>query len=760
MESLNSVVGSNEQIKEPHVINASDSDFGEDGMDEVSSIHFESPGGGMYWKPLTAYREKHEDGTVLLKNIVCSRAGSNESKMDVDYEDFSSSSKKRRRTVSSRCGCKAKVVFKFDGLKGYNVLSFVEEHSHFLVSGSGKQFLKSNRVLGLAHKKLVFDGAKANMGPNKTYNFAKELCGSYSNVGATCTEFKNWSRDVKLYIGDRDAQMIIEKFTDKKEMSDGFFYDYAVDEGGRLTRIFWADVIGRRNYDVFGDVISFDSTYSTNKYNMKFVPFTGLDNYKKCVVFAAGLIAKEDIDNYVWIFEVFMKCMIREPKCIVTDQCPAMKQAIPTVFTEARHRLCMWHIMKKFNQKLAKCISKMDDFKRKINALIWSIDIDPATFEVGWKDVMKEYKLESHEWLCELYNIRESWIPAYYVDDPMAGLLRTTSISESENSFFDKFNRRSDTLTKFYLRYESAMEKQRHTNARLNYEGTKSMPRMDTPLLLERDVAELYTRIMFYEVKHAYLNNDVQCTCRLFEKMGIFKEISEQCNAIEVTNRKLNDIWYDFQSYVSLAGLDGERLVYLEGKLKELKHSLRESSWKSDTQNKNDVMEFFVGSKIPAEVIVKPPIEGRNKGCGRRIVGDYEKSLTQQKKKVPRIIFMNTFLMQIAELCLDGERLDYLEGKLKELKHSLRESSWKSDTQNKNDVMEFFVGSKIPAEVIVKPPIEGRNKGCGRRIVGDYEKSLTQRKKKVPRLCNMCKIIDFHDAQTCPLKKTVQQSDV
>ncbi|XP_020271914.1 protein FAR1-RELATED SEQUENCE 5-like [Asparagus officinalis] len=462
-------------------------------MDEVSSIPFQSPGGGMYWKPrveaefkpyltqsfrsledgIQFYREygrksefeirrhtekKHEDGTVLLKHIVCSRAGSNESKMDVNFEDFSSNSKKRRRTVSSRCGCKAKVVFKFDGLKGYNVLLFVEEHSHFFVSGSGKQFLKSNRVLGLAHKKLVFDGAKANMGPNKTYNFAKELCGSYSNVGATCTEFKNWSRDVKLYIGDRDAQMIIEKFTDKKEMSDGFAF--------------------------FGQMLLDEEI---TMYNMKFVPFTGLDNYKECVV--------------------FMKCMIREPKCIVTDQCPAMKQAIPTVFREARHRLCMWHIMKKFNQKLAKCISKMDDFKRKINALIWSIDIDPATFEVGWKDVMKEFKLESNEWLCELYNIRESWIPAYYADDPMTGLLCTTSISESENSFFDKFNRRSDTLTEFYLRYESDMDKQRHTNARLNYEGTKSMPRMDTPLLLERDAAELYTRIIFYEVQKEIMSS-------------------------------------------------------------------------------------------------------------------------------------------------------------------------------------------------------------------------------------------------------------
>ncbi|XP_020247949.1 protein FAR1-RELATED SEQUENCE 5-like [Asparagus officinalis] len=172
---------------------------------------------------------------------------------------------------------------------------------------------------------------------------------------------------------------------------------------------------------------------------MKFVPFTGLDNYKKCVVFAAGLIAKEDIDNYVWTFEVFMKCMIREPKCIVTDQCPAMKQAIPTVFTEARHRLCMWHIMKKFNQKLAKCISKMDDFKRKINALIWSIDIDPATFEVGWKDVMKEYKLESNEWLCELYNIRESWIPAYYVDDQCPAQIPALQLSVEPSQYNPAF---------------------------------------------------------------------------------------------------------------------------------------------------------------------------------------------------------------------------------------------------------------------------------------------------------------------------------
>ena len=39
-------------------------------------------------------------------------------------------------------------------------------------------------------------------------------------------------------------------------------------------RVFWADATSRKNYDLFGDVFSLDSTYTTNQYNMKFVPFT------------------------------------------------------------------------------------------------------------------------------------------------------------------------------------------------------------------------------------------------------------------------------------------------------------------------------------------------------------------------------------------------------------------------------------------------------------------------------------------------------
>jgi hypothetical protein len=94
------------------------------------------------------------------------------------------------------------------------------------------------------------------------------------------------------------------------------------------------------------------ATRLNQRYNMVFVPFCGVDNHRRCVTFASGLLSKEDIPHYTWVFRAFMNAMEREPLCILTDQCPAMKQAVPAVFTKTRHRLCMWHIMKKLSIKV------------------------------------------------------------------------------------------------------------------------------------------------------------------------------------------------------------------------------------------------------------------------------------------------------------------------------------------------------------------------------------------------------------------------
>ena len=112
----------------------------------------------------------------------------------------------------------------------------------------------------------TYHTASSNIGHVRSFNILKSICGSYAAVGATAVDFKNWVRDIKVFIGKHDADMILQKFKDKTETSDNtFFYEYETDSNGHLTRLFWADLEGQRSYNIFGDVVSFDATYRTNK---------------------------------------------------------------------------------------------------------------------------------------------------------------------------------------------------------------------------------------------------------------------------------------------------------------------------------------------------------------------------------------------------------------------------------------------------------------------------------------------------------------
>lgn len=208
--------------------------------------------------------EKIVDGKVRYKYIRCNQAGGDDT---FDVAERGESSGKCRRTATRRCKCQAKITLKHMGDEGYFVLKFVEDHNHPLVPEAGRKFLKCNRQLSLSHKNFIFDVARSNAGPKRAFSLYKELSGSYDNVGATATDFNNFGRDMKARIGPHDADMIIEQFRMKQEKSNNsFFFDHKVDADGRLTGLFWADAIGRRNYKIFGDILSFDPTFRTNRY--------------------------------------------------------------------------------------------------------------------------------------------------------------------------------------------------------------------------------------------------------------------------------------------------------------------------------------------------------------------------------------------------------------------------------------------------------------------------------------------------------------
>ena len=77
---------------------------------------------------------------------------------------------------------------------------------------------------------------------------------------------------------------------ERQKRDPDFFYDYTLDVEGRLQHLFWCDSQSPRDYQDYGDVVVFDSTYKMNKYRMSFVPFVGLNNHRKTTVFGCAIL--------------------------------------------------------------------------------------------------------------------------------------------------------------------------------------------------------------------------------------------------------------------------------------------------------------------------------------------------------------------------------------------------------------------------------------------------------------------------------------
>ncbi|XP_074299295.1 protein FAR1-RELATED SEQUENCE 5-like [Silene latifolia] len=408
---------------------------------------------------------------IRTKLIVCHREGFRDSKPTIlpitgEEEEPMVKACNPKKTKVTRIGCKVRIFFKFviKEIDQVQVPLFVVDqfhaaHNHCLSPLKYREFQKKCRNLALQHKQTIVDNCKVNIGPTSTFTSVKEYVDGYKNIGASLSDFKNFGREIKCFIGLKDAQMFVDQLETLHETQEGFYYAYDIDQNKCLFRVFWADAAARRNYALYGEAVTFDPTYSTNKYDMIFAPFTGVDHHKKSVTFGASLMSRENDQNFKWIFTKFLDCMGgKEPHCFFTDQCPAMKIAVPSTFTIAAHRYCMWHIMKKLPEK------------------------------------------------------RQRWIPAYYRDIPLGCLLRTTQRSESENSFFKRFENPHGTLVEFWMRFQSAMDQQRYTQKSLDRDSDHSLPQTKTLLSLEVHASTVYTHALFYEFQQQCVDSLNSCS--------------------------------------------------------------------------------------------------------------------------------------------------------------------------------------------------------------------------------------------------------
>ncbi|XP_074299202.1 protein FAR-RED IMPAIRED RESPONSE 1-like [Silene latifolia] len=238
-------------------------------------------------------------------------------------------------------------------------------------------------------------------------------------------------------------------------------------------------------------------------------------------LYCGALVAHEDADSFKWVFTRFLGAMGgKEPKYIITDQDAGILKAVPLVFKTARHRYCMWHIMNKVPSKYGMARDDYSVFLKKLNAIIWDEDIEPAEFDAKWEEIGREHNVNNIDWFQEMYAKRRQWVMAHCRDLDMGGVMRTTQRSESENSFFKRFESKSGTLVEFTMRFDSAMDQQRHTQKQIDNCNRHSFPEISTHLAIEVHGAEVYSHKVFEEFKEEAKWSIGTCKSRGFTECG------------------------------------------------------------------------------------------------------------------------------------------------------------------------------------------------------------------------------------------------
>jgi hypothetical protein len=438
-------------------------------MDDAKSFYAEyALRKGFGWRIRSS--KKGPDGEICYIILACSREGSNVSKVPPTL-----------KTLPTRVNhCPAKICIKMekDGLWYFK--KFNPDHSHEIIPTKARLF-------------------KASKKTKRTIEINDDA-GEHENILLCGRGVENYVNQERRAIGkEGDSKAMMSYFCEMRERNSNFFYDIDLDDDFHVKNVFWADARSRAAYEYFGDVVTFDTTYLTNKYDMPFVVFVGVNHHGQSTLLGCGLLSGEDTESFVWLFKSWLRCMLgKAPIGIVTDQCKAMQSAIELVFPTTRHRWCLWHIMKKIPKKLNGC-SEYKNIKDAMEEAVYDTYTTTA-FEEKWYSFIEKFELQQNNWLSELYSERHRWAPALLRKYFWAGL-STMQRSESVRAFFDGYINSTTSLSQFVKQYDNALTRRAEKEFEADFNSMDTTIPCGSTSSIEKQFQGEYTHAKFKELQ-------------------------------------------------------------------------------------------------------------------------------------------------------------------------------------------------------------------------------------------------------------------
>ena len=434
----------------------------------------------------------HEDYGVVVRIFRCSRAGLRSAK----YIDMPN--RKRQHRPLTRCQCKALLRIKYDfEAQCFVVTTFIKEHSHDLVAPHEVTLLRSHRRVDEGHKNQAHLMQRTGIGVTKIMDVMELEAGGPQNVGFTRKDLYNAIGRLNLAeIEKGDAKVSLAYLQSLANSDAGYFFKYEVDDENRLDKLFWADGRSREEFKLFGDVLVFDATYSTNRYKYPLILFAGATNHRTTCLFGAAIVRNETTDSYVWVLSTFVEAMDnRRPSSVVTDGDRSMHAAVELVFPDAVHRLCKWHL-----QKNAGTNVHIKNFNGVFNRYM-SMDCPVYEFEQKWSRMVDHFKITEHRWVQDVYQKKHMWAEAYLRGHFFGGI-KSTQRCEGMNHYMHHYVKSGMKLINFLRGYHSGVLHLRQLTLHEEVKTKHTSPVFITELRdLEIHASTLFTRTIFYQIQ-------------------------------------------------------------------------------------------------------------------------------------------------------------------------------------------------------------------------------------------------------------------
>ncbi|KAI9195509.1 hypothetical protein LWI28_015637 [Acer negundo] len=225
---------------------------------------------------MTKRTERGEDQTIRYVTLACARGG-----------------KARNRTFNvdnPRPTGKTKYKAKINALRSDGKLRLTTVHNihNHSLSPKKSHFFRCNREVSDAVKRVLDTNDMAGVQMNKSFGSLVIGTGRFENLPfleKDCRNYIDKARHLRLGSGGTGA--LREYFVRMQYKNLGFFALMDLDDDGRLKNVFWADPRSRAAYQYFGDVVTFNTTYLTNKYGMPFAPFVGVSHHGQSILLGA-----------------------------------------------------------------------------------------------------------------------------------------------------------------------------------------------------------------------------------------------------------------------------------------------------------------------------------------------------------------------------------------------------------------------------------------------------------------------------------------